>query len=387
MRILKISDVYFPRINGVSTSIQTFWQEFIELGHEVTLIAPQYNDEVENNDSLIRIPAKTLPFDPEDRLFIGRHVTRQVDTLKNKQFDIIHIETPFAAHYSGLRLAKALGIPKIETYHTHFEEYFYHYLPLLPKPLLKFIARKFNRRQCNAVDAIIVPSQAMLDVLSSYGVKKPIKIIPTGMDNHFFNPGNGKAFREKYNIPANKQVLLHIGRIAHEKNIDFLFHVVDEVRKTLPDILLMIAGEGPALNHLKNLSQKLKLENNIRFLGYLDRKTELLDCYASSNMFIFASRTETQGLVLLEAMAQGLPVVSTAKLGTVDILQPQKGCIIAEEEINDFSKKVLSVLTDKELNARLIEEAPVYAQSWSASEMAKKALAYYEETIAKHKKS
>lgn len=380
-----ISDVYFPRINGVSTSIKSFRDELISMGHEVTLIAPRYFNDDEESESLIRIPARKIPFDPEDRLFKRQDVKRITQELKDKQFDIIHIETPFSAHYEGLRLAKALNIPVVETYHTHFEEYFYHYLPLVPKGVTKSIARQFSRWQCNKVDGIIVPSQAMKEVLEEYGVIKPIEIIPTGMDRYFFNIGNGKAFREKHNIPIDKPVLLHIGRIAHEKNIDFLVHVVNQLKEKIPDILLVIAGEGPALEHLKNLSKKLKLEQNIKFLGYLDRQTELLDCYASGDIFIFASRTETQGLVLLEAMAQGIPVVSTAKLGTVDILSPEQGCIIAEENIDDFSSKLLNVLEDKTLHDRLQEEAPEYAKSWSCSEMAKKVLKYYESIIEQNK--
>lgn len=381
MNILQISDVYFPRINGVSTSIQTFMEEFEKLGHDVTLIAPGYGLDDEQHDRLIRIPARPIPFDPEDRLFKRRYVCEMTETLRAKQFDIIHIETPFVAHYEGIRLAKALNLPTVETYHTHFEEYFYHYLPFLPKTVLKFMARQFNRAQCNAVDALVVPSQAMLDILNKYGVHKPIQIIPTGMDDHFFTPGDGVSFRDKHNIPQNQPVLMHVGRAAHEKNIDFLLHMVNAIRNHIPDVLLVIAGEGPALNHLKNLSRSLKLESHVRFVGYLDRKTELLDCYAAGDVFVFASRTETQGLVLLEAMAQNVPVVSTAKLGTVDILSPGKGCIVAEEEVQDFSDKVAKLLKDKSLYEKLKAETRPYAQSWSALEMAVRKIKFYEETI------
>ncbi|MCG8325237.1 MAG: glycosyltransferase, partial [Thiotrichales bacterium] len=372
MKILQISDVFYPRINGVSTSIQTFREEFLQLRHEVTLIAPRYTDTDEQHEHLFRIPARVLPFDPEDRLFKGRHVRKLTESLRDRHFDIVHIETPFAAHYAGLRLARALELPSIETYHTHFEEYFYHYLPFLPRAFLKFAARQFNRRQCNGVDALIVPSQAMLDILIEYGVHKPMRIIPTGMDDHFFTPGDGKAFRDRHGIPQEQPVLMHVGRAAHEKNIDFLLHMVDHLRRQVNDVLLVIAGEGPALNHLKRLSATLNLDNHVRFVGYLDRKTGLLDCYAAGDVFVFASRTETQGLVLLEAMAQNVPVVSTAKLGTVDILAPGKGSIIAEEDISDFSGKVWQLLDDPELYERLRNEARPYARSWSAREMAEK---------------
>lgn len=381
MNILKITDVYFPRINGVSTSIRTFRDEFIKLGHDVTLIAPEYTADDERHNNLHRIPSRALPLDPEDRLFNCRHVRRLTDQLKERDFDIIHIETPFFAHYEGVRLAEALGLPVIETYHTHFEEYFYHYLPLLPKAALKFAARQFNRRQCNSVDAIVVPSQAMMEVLEEYGVHKPRRIIPTGIDDHFFTPGDGRRFRRLNAIPEGRPVLMHVGRAAHEKNIDFLLHMLNHLRKQVPDVLLVIAGEGPALNHLKNLANTLKLDNNIRFVGYLDRKTTLLDCYAAGDVFVFASRTETQGLVLLEAMAQGTPVVSTARLGTVDILSPGKASIIAEEDIEDFSFKIQKLLEDSVLYRELEAQCLPYAKSWSAQEMAERKISYYQETM------
>lgn len=381
MRILKISDVFFPRINGVSTSIKTFKNEFTSLGHEVTLIAPAYGDDDGDEQGLMRIPSRVIPFDPEDRLLKRKYIRALDEELLEKDFDIIHIETPFSAHFEGLRLAKRLNLPTVETYHTHFEEYFYHYLPFLPKAALKLFARKLNRWQCNSVDSIVVPSQAMLDILGEYGVNKPMQIIPTGIDKLYFKQGNGQAFRQKHDIPSDRPMLLHVGRVAHEKNIDFLFHMLDELRKTMCDVLLVVTGEGPALSHLKRLGEKLGLQKHLKFIGYLDRNTELLDCYASSDIFVFSSRTETQGLVLLEAMAQGVPVVSTAKLGTVDILKPEKGALIAEEEVKDFVAKVSSLLQDKSLYQQKQAEAKPYAELWSAAEMAKRMLAFYQQTI------
>ena len=381
MRILQISDVYFPRINGVSTSIQTFIEAFKKLGHEVTLIAPRYTEHDEENDNLIRIPSRPLPFDPEDRLFNRSYTRKLTKQLKQENFDIIHIETPFSAHFEGIRLAKELRLPVVETYHTHFEEYFYHYLPMLPKPLLRFTARQLNRWQCNSVNALIVPSLAMENILLKYGVDKPIEIIPTGLHPRYFRQGDGDLFRENHNIPLDRPMLVHVGRVAHEKNIDFLLHMLTELRKSVPEILLLIAGEGPALAHLKKLGTKLGVEYNLKFVGYLDRETELLDCYASGDIFVFASRTETQGLVLLEAMAQSVPVVSTAKLGTVDILGQQRGALIANEEVMDFSQKILQVLQNTGLRQRLINEARPYAETWSATEMARKALNFYEKTL------
>jgi glycosyltransferase involved in cell wall biosynthesis len=379
-----ITDVYFPRVNGVSTSIRTFAKELEELGHHVTLIAPMYgvdDEEDELNIEIIRIPARNVPFDPEDRLMKRNLVALHIKHLKKQQFDVLHIQTPFAAHYAGISLARRLDIPVVETYHTYFEEYLYHYLRFLPKTWLRWLARRIARSQSNDVDAMVVPSTLMHKVLIAYGVETPLHIIPTGLDKDRFVGGNGESFRNKHNISLNRPVVCHVGRSAHEKNIDFLLDMLVLVKKQLPDILLMLAGEGPAQEHLKTRSISLGLSNNVKFMDYLDRNTELKDCYCAGDIFVFASRTETQGLVLLEAMALGVPVVSTAVLGTVDILKSETGAVVAEDDVEDFSRKVLALLDDDAARQRKSKEAVAYAHTWTAEEMTVRMCELYEEVM------
>lgn len=378
MNILMISDVYFPRINGVSTSIQTFRTEFIKKGHQVTLITPDYQQPQEENESVYRIPAKRVICDPEDRMMRYSDILKLTETLRKNSFDLVHIQTPFIAHYAGIELAKRLNLPVITTYHTFFEEYLYHYIPFLPKAALRWAAKYFTRSQCKQVKTVIVPSSAMRDTLKNYDVNSPITIIPTGIQLDIFNGGDGARFRTQHCIPPDRPVLVHISRVAHEKNIDFLLHALVPIKNTLPDILLIIAGEGPALPHLKSLATALKLDKHILFVGYLSRDQALLDCYKAGDLFIFASRTETQGLVLLEAMACGTPVVSTAVMGTKDILLPEHGAFIAEENHTDFANKVIQLLQDKDLRWSLSLEARAYAKKWSAHEFALKMLEFYQ---------
>ena len=385
MRILMISDVYFPRINGVSTSIKSFRDELIVQGHEVYLIAPEYVSDKLNHyiddENILRIKSRQVVLDPEDRLMNRKKILSYLPDLKNKQFDILHIHTPFVAHYAGLELARLLNIPVVETYHTYFEEYLYHYIPFLPKKWLKGLARRFTRSQCNKVNAVVVPSNAMQKALTNYGVTCDLSIIPTGLNLADFDAGDADDFRKKYNIEDERPLLVHIGRVAHEKNIDFLVHMTDQLRHTIADVLLVITGEGPSLSHLKSLVQKLGLENNVLFVGYLSREKELLDCYKAGDIFVFASHTETQGLVLLEAMACGTPVVSQAKMGTVDILKPEVGAIIAEDDQQDFVTKVLMLLQNKPLRIQMGQDAVKYAATWSAQKMTHKVLNFYQDTM------
>jgi 1,2-diacylglycerol 3-alpha-glucosyltransferase len=378
MRILMVSDVYFPRINGVSTSIQTFGRDLAAMGHAVDLIAPEYPGRPPGRELAIeRIPSNYLFFDPEDRMMASGAIRRMIPELKARRYDLVHIQTPFVAHYSGVRIGRALGVPLVETYHTHFEEYLYHYLPWLPARWLRSAARRFTRSQCNQVDAVVVPSSPVFDTLLAYGVQKPIRVIPTGLDIHCFRDGDGERFRREQGIAPERPVLVHVGRVAHEKNIDFLLYMLQRVRAAIPDVLMMIVGEGPARRHLERLSQKLGLESNVLFLGYLDRERELLDCYRAGDVFVFASRTETQGLVLLESMALGVPVVSLAEMGTRDILAPGRGALVARDDLDDFSAKVLQLLQDPGLRKAMAVDARDYVKAWSAPVLAQRMLDLY----------
>jgi 1,2-diacylglycerol 3-alpha-glucosyltransferase len=407
LHILMISDVYFPRVNGVSTSIKTFREELTRLGHKVTLVVPEYqpeldddtdvDEEIENlvfidyeddfEKDIIRVPSRKIPLAPEDRMMKKSHIDRLAKQILfskqvfSQQYDLVHIHTPFVAHFAGVRLAKRLGIPFIETYHTYFEEYLYHYLPLLPQAFMKSMVRWFTRIQCNKVNTLVAPSTAMLNVLKEYGVKVPINIIPTGVERDLFKKGQGKNFRQKYDIPADRPVIMHVGRVAHEKNIDLIFNALVEVKKSIPEILLIVAGEGPALNHLNQLGKDLQLQDNLLYVGYLQRNSNLRDCYCAADAVVFASPTETQGLALLEAMAHGVPVISTAMLGTKDVLDAGLGALIAEETIMDFATKTVQLLEDKDLHEQLSREAVSLAKSWSSSEMAQKMALLYRETI------
>ena len=208
MRILMISDVYFPRVNGVSTSIQTFARGLVACGHEVTLIAPDYGARGGQGQTepfeVLRLASRYLPLDPEDRMLRPGRVRALLGTgnvgLKGRGFDLVHIQTPFVAHYTGLSLARRLGVPVVESYHTFFEQYLDSYVPLIPSAWLRLAARRFSASQGNAVDALVVPSEAMRQVLEAYGVRTPIRVIPTGIEAGRLPPGDGAGFRRAHGI-------------------------------------------------------------------------------------------------------------------------------------------------------------------------------------------
>jgi glycosyltransferase involved in cell wall biosynthesis len=385
MNILLISDVYFPRVNGVSTSIRTFAEQLQKLGHSVHLIAPDYGITTEDEAWITRVPARNIFFDPEDKLMKYGEVLRLLPILKSKNFDLVHIHTPFIAHFTGLKIAKKLAVPVLETYHTFFEDYLHHYLPWIPKFLAKNLARFISKKQCNQLDAIIAPSKPMLDVLRSYGVTTPAEVIATGLQASSFAEADGDQFRVKYEIPLDKQMLLYVGRVAHEKNIGFLLKVVRRLSVQQPDILLVITGEGPAEHSLHQQVQALGIEKNVQFIGYLDRNTELNACYKAADIFVFASKSETQGLVLLEAMAQGTPVVAIAELGTASILIEGQGAHIATEDETVFAQKINDLLTNTLARNILGDVGRTYAlKYWTASAKAEQMLHFYRALQPKH---
>lgn len=382
MNILFISDVFFPRVNGVSTSINTFATELRALGHQVTLIAPSYTDEDKQEEWIVRVPSHKIYFDPEDRLMNFGKLKGLLPWIRGKHFDVIHIHTPFTAHYVGIHFGKKLDIPVVETYHTFFEDYLHHYLPFIPQFISRKLARTISRRQCNAVDGIVSPSKPMLDVLKQYGIKTSAEVVATGLDDSSFANVDGEHFRMSHDIPLTQPMLLFVGRVAHEKNIGFLLEMHVELIKNHPDALLVITGEGPAEESIKQSIEKLGISNKVRMIGYLDRGHELIACYKAADIFVFASKSETQGLVLLEAMAQGTAVVAIAELGTKSILIEGEGVLIAKDDINDFADKVSILLSDAPKRQMIGEKGRQYAQEkWTAGILAKKVAKFYKSAI------
>jgi 1,2-diacylglycerol 3-alpha-glucosyltransferase len=383
MRVLFVSDVYFPRVNGVSTSICTFRGDLARLGIESTLVAPAYPaaPAVDDDGSIVRVPSGAVPHDPEDRRFLGGPLRHALSAGLAAKIDLVHVHTPFIAHYAGVRFARAHGLPVVATYHTFLEDYLHHYVPILPRGIGRLLARRFTLSQCDDVAALISPSAPMRDALLAYGVRTPIEVLPTGLPAESYVRGDGARIRAQFVLPADRPLLLYVGRVAYEKNIDFLLRMFVRVRARRPDALFVIAGEGPARGSLGKHARELGVAEHVKFIGYLDRTTDLPDCYAAGDAFVFASRTETQGLVLLEAMAQGTPIVSTAELGTRSILTEGCGAFVVPENEEGFAAAVVEALTVKAGDPRRAG-LRAHAQSWASLAMARKLVTFYERVCA-----
>lgn len=217
------------------------------------------------------------------------------------------MHTPFRAHQLGVRLGRELGCPIVEIYHTYFEEYAAHYLPWMPSAWLRFGARRFSRQRCHDADRLIVPTRQMADVLAGYGITTACSVIPTGVPLDEFGYADGELFRRAHGIAPEQPTLVTVSRLAAEKNIAFLLDVALALIDEFTDLVFVIAGEGPDCQRLEQRARALGLANHVRFVGNLEWRKELPDCYRAGDLFVFASPTETQGLVLIEPMSRALP--------------------------------------------------------------------------------
>jgi glycosyltransferase involved in cell wall biosynthesis len=363
--------------------MQTFCRELASNGHAVTIVAPDYGvPERDSEFEIVRLPSSRIFFDPEDRLIHRSAARGIVAELAKRSWDVIHIHTPFRAHGIGVELARLTGRPTVESYHTYFEEYVANYLPWFPTAPLRFLVRRFSRRLCESVDHLIVPTSEMADVLQRYGIRTPSTVVPTGIRLEEFANGDGARFRRTHGIGENQPMLLTVSRLAIEKNIDFLLEVAAVLAREFDDFVFVVAGEGPDAPRLRKLASTLGLAERVRFLGNLDRNTTLLDCYRAADVFVFASSTETQGLVLIEAMACGAPIVSTAVMGTATVLRDTKSALIAEENVDAFAAKAARLLRSPGERAALSAAGPVDAAKWGAESLMRKVFGTYERLAA-----
>ncbi len=386
MRIAFVSTSYFPRINGVTFSVEAFARVFRTMGHDVYIIAPEFPGYVEKDDKVIRIHSHYFFIDPEDRIPNPWHPASKYSIRKilSLNFDIIHTHVPFFLEGAAIGWARKMRCPLVNTYHTHWEHY-KHYVKFLPEKILVAYLKPILRRFLNSHDLILTPSSQMVEVLHSYLVKRRIEVLPTGIDLAKFRGHGGDDFRKRMGISKEIKLLLFVGRIGQEKNIPFLFQVLKRIIPKYPDVLLLLAGDGPSRKALWSMARREGLDRYVRFIGYLT--DELISCYDAADIFVFSSLTETQGIVLTEAMATGTPVVAVSALGVIDVMRGSRGGFLVEHDIDRFSEAVLSLLGDRNLYNQKRKDALQCARESTIENEALKVLGFYEELLASGKRS
>jgi hypothetical protein len=402
MKIVMFSDAYWPRVNGVTVSVDSYSRALVKEGHEVLIICSLYpeglsvpssffeNCETTDKLKIVRVPSMPALVTKEDRIakFSKWHwVFKQVDIFNP---DIIHINTEFVIANIGFLYGRAHNLPVIFTFHTMWEDYGPNYVPMFPSFIVKFFIRGAIKNVLNRSYRVIVPTPQIDEVVKKYSPRSKTFLLPTGIEVELFDHDKAESeiFRaemdSRYPLLKGKRILLFAGRIVKEKNLGFLLNILPNILDRFPDTILLFAGSGPDLDYYKAEAKKAALEERCIFMGYVERK-DLALIYAIADIFVFPSLTDTQGLVTLEAMLSGTPVVAIGALGTLMVMGGDNGGFMVKNDAAEFTGRILNLLEDPELRRLKSHEARIHARSWSIGELTKKLLSIYETTIESYK--
>ncbi len=375
-----MTNTYTPFVGGVEKSIESFSVQYRAMGHRVLIVAPHYQGAPADERDVIRVPAI--------QHFNGTDFSVQlpIPGLLGKRLehflpDIIHSHHPFLVGDTALRTAAEYGVPLIFTFHTYYEMYT-HYVPGDSLAMKRFAAT-LATGYANLCAHVFAPSASVREDLIHRGVTTPITVIPTGIMLGDFERGDGLRFRRRENIPSGSRVIGFVSRLAPEKNIFFLGRCILGYLREDKEAHCVIAGDGPSRMELLGLFQEDEIGLRCHFPGTLTG-SDLADCYHSMDIFVFASRTETQGLVLTEALASGVPVAALDGPGVRDVVEHGANGFIVEEEREDIFSSVLRVFfsLDSEMRRSMSGEARRKATEFSMPLCARAALKVYASVIS-----
>lgn len=383
MKIGFVTGAYLPAPGGVTTSVVNFSNQLEKLGHEVRIFCPEYPEEdISEKEKVFRITSYYSPLLKDFRLTDPFQAARLFRT-EFADLDIIHIHLPTIMSTPARWIASYYGVPIFLTYHTNLELYIRHYVPGVPKNVARLLTRFYTSRETQNGRKIFVPSPDMKELLSSYDLEPPIEVLPTGinLDTYDSSFEEIRSLREQFGIGKEEKILLYVGRVGSEKNVGFLLDAFKKISQSFPSVHFVIVGGGRGLGKVLGRVSKMNSSQAIHFTGYVEDDNILARYYREADVFLFASLTETQGLVIAEALAAGTPVVAVDAPGVRDVLNQDRAGYLAPEGVTPFSEKVLDLLEDEELLKEKEKEALEVAEKFSAATMAEKLLDSYEEAL------
>ncbi len=381
MRIAIFSDSYTPIVNGVSVSIEALVEALRNRNHSVHVFTSAYFKHRDHDPNVYRFMAIPTPFAKDYPLAMPPFYPMLRNFRKN-QFDVVHTHTPFTIGFVGLRWAESHYLPLVSTYHTLYEKYM-HYVPIVPKRYLRYKLAKHTHYYYNRCAQVIAPSEAAMKSLQRHLVSTPINVIPSG--NPAPTPISKDDARRRIGARSNERIILYVGRIAKEKNMGTLFEMARAVMEERDDVRFWLVGDGPYRAESQALARTMGIGDRVKFIGPVPR--EAVDAYyAASDIFVFSSMTETQGLVIGEAMTHGLPAVAVHGGGASDtIIEDENGYIVSNNP-SQFSEVVLRILGNAALLGRLSENARKSVKRWTMDDMCESILGVYNNAIGEHTK-
>ncbi len=379
MNILMLTNTYTPHVGGVARSIERFVTSFRARGHRVLVIAPEFEEMPENETDVVRVPA-IQNFNGSDfsvALPIPLFLQTEIDAIRP---DLVHSHHPFLLGGAAIRIASARSLPIVFTHHTLYERYT-HYVPG-DSPAMKRFVIDLSTSYANMCDQVIAPSETIADLVRSRGVVSPVDVVPTGLDIEAFAGGDGSGYRDRLGIPRDAIVVGHVGRLAPEKNIGFLARVIAGYVQTDPAAHVLIVGVGPSESVIQQAFDQPANQMRLHMAGQ-QMGRELADAYAAMDVFAFASHTETQGMVLTEAMAAGVPVVAIDAPGVREVVVDGcNGRLLPSEDGEAFVAALDSVThCPDELRSRLQSGAKSTAANFTIDRCADMALDLYRRCI------
>lgn len=382
MRIAFFTNCYKPLVNGVVTSISSLKEAYERKGHEVYVFAPRVEDYVDQEKNVFRYRSVNLTSKVKYPLPIPLSFrVKKIITEFNP--DIVHIHHPFLLSSVAIMYGKRLGIPKILTLHTQYEQYA-HYVSPIPERLTQEAIKMIIHNLSYKIDCITTPSESMRELIRSYGVKNRIEIIPNAI--HLISFKEDDVFKrteikKKYNLKEDDKIILFVGRVASEKSIDKIIKALAIIKKRdISKVKLLIIGDGPAMDELKQLARTLKIEKDVIFAGTVSYE-EIRHYYKMAYVFTIASTTETFGIVTIEALASRVPVLAVKAPGAVDILTDGVDGLLVDNDVEKFANALEKIIREPELRENLSRGALKTSEKYSIDTISERMLNLYREVI------
>jgi 1,2-diacylglycerol 3-alpha-glucosyltransferase len=386
MHIANFTNTYLPVVSGVVRSVRSFRDELTRRGHNVFIFAQEQADYVDKDPFIFRYPSLNLPTgaDIPAAIPISPFIDRLLPAVK---LDVIHTHHPFLLGQTAAAKAQELDLPLVFTFHTQYREYT-HYIPFPMEAVQKFLKNAIDRwlqdfmRRCQH---IIIPSESMREILvNDYGLKNNFTVIPTGIDLEAYRTASGEKIRRKRHWEKDT-VMVSVGRLAPEKNWVTLLHATALVLKEYPHFRLVLIGDGQDRQDLEGLARELGIRRRVTFTGALPF-LETPSYMKAADLFGFASVTETQGLVTLEAMAARLPVVAVDASGTRDILKHGQQGYLVGNNAEALAGGIKKLLSNPDRMKKFAEAAYKRAQYFNIGRLTEKLLGVYEQAIRDKKR-
>lgn len=379
MRVGIFTESYPPLINGVSTSVRTLIAQLEAAGHVVYVFTSRYPRYADERAGVFRFPSFNSITEPDYVLPIPI-APRIMAAIPGLQLDIVHSQSPFLLGLIAQQVARRLGLPHISTNHTLYTEYA-HYFRLPTVETTRRILVWRMRRFYNHCDHVLAPSQMTRRLLADgYGIRVPITVIPTGIPAPPYVLARPEDTRAAFGLPAAARILLYVGRLAPEKNLPLLLRAFEKIQAQTENTFLVLAGSGKSATGLRETAQKLGIANRTRFVGFLDR-TRLDPLYQTTEVFLFPSKTETQGLAVGEAMAAGVPCVVVNAGGAPEAVADGANGFLIDDDADEMAARALQLLNDGALRRHLSDGARAWAETMTPDKTAGRVMEVYEGLI------